>query len=393
MTMLIQMHFLQNYAPSNLNRDQSGSPKDAIFGGYKRGRISSQCLKRSARLSSVFETEFGEDGLLGTRTQRLPFLVQEALKPLGATSEEVAAIVSRVPEIGRESTKAKREEGDEDEVEADDTGEEARAGETKQLIFLDIATELPQLAQKLLAECRKHGSKEFGNAKKVKITDITKALGSTVPRSVDIALFGRMTTSEAFKDIQASSQVAHAISTHKVEQEFDYYTAMDDLKPDGQPGADMIGDIEFNSCTYYRYLNVHWEGLLENLGGQEHRDVACRAVLALLRAATVAQPSGKQNSFAAFSLPDLVLVEVSETNLPVSYANAFLRPARAWGNNTLMDASIEQLGKHVASLSKAYGLKAERACLVVSGNEFAIAEAKDTLDDLEAWLRDHLPQV
>lgn len=391
MTMLIQMHFLQNYAPSNLNRDQSGSPKDAIFGGHKRGRISSQCLKRSIRLSSVFRDEFSKDGLLGTRTQQLPKLVQEALEQLDATNEEIAAIVARVPEIGRESTKAKKDEGDEEEIEAEDTAEEVRAGETKQLIFIDIATELPQLAQKLLAECRRHGVKDFGNPKKVKIADITKALGNTVPRSVDIALFGRMTTSEAFKDIQASSQVAHAISTHKVEQEFDYYTAMDDLKPDGQPGADMIGDIEFNSCTYYRYLNVHWEGLLENLGGQEHADVARRAVTALLHAATVAQPSGKQNSFAAFSLPDLILVEVSETNLPVSYANAFLKPARAWGDKTLMDVSIEQLDEHVGRLTKAYGLEAKRACLIVGGNKFSSAEAKGSLDDLQAWLRDHLP--
>lgn len=389
--MLIQMHFLQNYAPSNLNRDQSGSPKDAIFGGYKRGRISSQCLKRSIRLSSVFQEEFSKDGLLGTRTQRLPGLVQKALKSLDATDEEIAAIVARVPEIGRESTKAKKEEGDEEDVEVDDSTEDIQAGETKQLIFIDIATELPQLAQKLLAECRKQGVKEFGNPKKVKIADITKALGNTVPRSVDIALFGRMTTSEAFKDIQASSQVAHAISTHKVEQEFDYYTAMDDLKPDGQPGADMIGDIEFNSCTYYRYLNVHWEGLLENLGGQEYADVAHRAVLALLHAAAVAQPSGKQNSFASFSLPDLILVEVSEKNLPVSYANAFLKPAHAWGEKTLMDVSIEQLGEHVKRLTTAYGLEAERAYLAVGGNKLATAEAKGSLDELKAWLGDLLP--
>lgn len=384
--MLIQMHFLQNYAPSNLNRDQSGSPKDAIFGGYKRGRISSQCLKRSIRLSSVFQYEFGEGGLLGTRTQQLPNLVQEALKRLDATTEEISAIVARVPEIGRESTKAKRGEEDEEELDSDDATEEIRAGETKQLIFIDIATELPQLAQKLLAECRKHGTKDFSNPKKVKIPDITKALGSTAPRSVDIALFGRMTTSEAFKDVQASSQVAHAISTHKVEQEFDYYTAMDDLKPDGQPGADMIGDIEFNSCTYYRYLNVHWEGLLENLGGPEHADVAHRAVLALLHAAAVAQPSGKQNSFASFSLPDFILVEVSEKNLPVSYANAFLKPARAWGDKTLMDVSIEQLGEHARRITTAYDLKAERAYLAVGGNKLATAEAKDSLDDLKTWL-------
>jgi len=390
--MLIQMHFLQNYAPSNLNRDQSGSPKDAIFGDRKRGRISSQCLKRSIRLSAVFEDEFKQKGLLGSRTQQLPTLVETALRSLDASEEEIKAIVARAPEIGRESSKPNKDEGDDDETDTDDAGEEITAGETKQLIFLDTSHELPQLAQKLLAQCRQRGVKDFANPKKVKIGDITKALGSSVPRSADIALFGRMTTSGAFKDVQAASQVAHAISTHTVEQEFDYYTAMDDLKPDGEPGADMIGDTEFNSCTYYKYLNVHWDGLLENLGGKEYMDVARRVVAALLQAATVAQPSGKQNSFAAFSLPDLILVEVSDKNLPVSYANAFLRPARAYGNKTLMDVSIEQLGQHASQLSKAYSLKANRAFLSVEGHDFMGLKSQASLDDLTTWLMGQLPK-
>lgn len=389
--MLIQMHFLQNYAPSNLNRDQSGSPKDAIFGDRKRGRISSQCLKRSIRRSSIFKDEFEQDGLLGSRTQRLPMLVKAALEHLEASEDEIAAIVSRVPEIGRESTKGRKDEGDEEETDADDAVEETVTGETKQLIFLDTLNELPQLAQKLLAQCRQHGVKDFANPKKVKIGDIAKALGSSVPRSADIALFGRMTTSRAFKDVQAAAQVAHAISTHTVEQEFDYYTAIDDLKPDGEPGADMIGDIEFNSCTYYKYLNVHWDGLLENLGGKEHMDVARRVVAALLQAAAVAQPSGKQNSFAAFSLPDFILVEVSDKNLPVSYANAFMRPARAYGNKTLMDVSIEQLGQHAQQLSKAYCLKANRAFLSVEKHDFMGLTPQASLDDLQTWLLSQLP--
>ena len=112
--MLIQLHILQNYAPSNLNRDRSGSPKDAIFGDRKRGRISSQCLKRSIRRSSIFEEAFEEQGLLGTRTQQLPKLVKEALERLDATDAEIRAIVARVPEIGRESKKTKQDEGEEE---------------------------------------------------------------------------------------------------------------------------------------------------------------------------------------------------------------------------------------------------------------------------------------
>jgi CRISPR system Cascade subunit CasC len=390
--MLIQIHILQNYAPSNLNRDQSGSPKDAVFGDRKRGRISSQCLKRSIRLSPAFANEFAGDGLLGSRTQQLPTLLKRALEELGATEDEVKAIVLRAAEIGRESTKGRQEEGDEEETTGEGPAVEATAGETKQLIFLDRGHELPQMAEKLLAQCRKAGVKDFSNPKKVKIADITKALGSSVPRSVDIALFGRMTTSEAFKDVQAASQVAHAISTHVVEQEFDYYTAMDDLKPEDEPGADMIGDIEFNSCTYYKYLNVHWEELLKNLGGPENATVARRAVAALLKAAALSQPSGKQNSFAAFSLPDFILVELSPSNLAVSYANAFLRPARAFGARTLMETSIDQLDEHVRNLTQRYSLEAARAYLSVEGRDFMAMKSQPSLGDLQDWVLAQLPQ-
>jgi len=113
-------------------------------------------------------------------------------------------------------------------------------------------SELRPLAEKLLAIYKQLGAKW----PKTKIDEITRQLGASVPRSVDIALFGRMTTSSAFEDVQAACQVAHAITTHTITQEFDYFTAVYDLAT--EPGAPIIGDIEFNSATYYKYINLHW---------------------------------------------------------------------------------------------------------------------------------------
>ncbi len=67
--MILELHVLQNIAPANLNRDDTGSPKDAIFGGYRRARVSSQAWKRAIRNS------FADDGLplkdqLAVRTKR-----------------------------------------------------------------------------------------------------------------------------------------------------------------------------------------------------------------------------------------------------------------------------------------------------------------------------------
>jgi CRISPR system Cascade subunit CasC len=381
--MLIQIHILQNYGPANLNRDDSGSPKDAIFGGYRRGRISSQCLKRSIRRSEAFRDAFEAEKLLGVRTKRLPKLIGDELKAMGVDAETIKGIMARVPEIGRESVKEKAQSEDKEELEGSGAEAEPAEAATKQLIFLG-RDELRPLAGKLMAAYRRHGVKKWATAK---MAEITRDLGSSVPRSVDIALFGRMTTSEAFEDVQAAVQVAHALSTNSLTQEFDYYTAVDDLS--GESGAGMIGDVEFNSSTYYKYLNVHWEGLVENLGGD--RQVGCRAVLALVEAAATAQPSGKQNSFAAHSLPDLILVEVRERNLPVSYANAFLKPARAAGERSLVDDSVAKLADYMSRVARTFGLSGTCAFTAVQDYAFPQGQSLPSLSDLKEWLAAQLP--
>src|SRR5438093_5751136 len=50
---LIELHILQSFPVSCLNRDDVGAPKTAIFGGATRARISSQCLKRAIRLHAA----------------------------------------------------------------------------------------------------------------------------------------------------------------------------------------------------------------------------------------------------------------------------------------------------------------------------------------------------
>lgn len=382
--MLIQIHLLQNYAPSNLNRDDTGSPKDAIFGSLRRGRISSQCLKRSMRKSSTFEEAFKAQGLLGMRTKRLPTLVGDELKGMQVDEDTIQAIVARLPEFGRESTKKNAEEEASEEEGAQDTSEVEV--ETKQLIFI-APNEIHPLAESLLRVYRSYKTKD--SWPKAKIGDITKALEIDPPKSVDIAMFGRMTTSGAFEDVQAAVQVAHALSTNALTQEFDYYTAVDDLS--GESGAGMIGDVEFNSSTYYKYLNVHWEQLVQNLGGD--RQVARQAVLALLEAAATAQPSGKQNSFAAHSLPDLVLVEVGERNLPVSLVNAFVKPARASADKSLMDVSAEKLASYLEHARQVYGLDTKLAFVALEDYQVPSAQAQSTWADLKSWLATQLPEA
>ncbi|MBE7467833.1 MAG: type I-E CRISPR-associated protein Cas7/Cse4/CasC [Anaerolineae bacterium] len=364
--MLIQIHMLQNYAPSNLNRDDSGSPKSAVFGGHPRGRVSSQCLKRSIRRSQVFQEAFKADGLLADRTNRLPRLINTELEVLGVPETARQAIIKRLPEMG------KREGG------SGASEEEDKELKTRMLVYLTPA-EAKEVAQKLWALYQEQGDKGFA---KLAIGDIEAAMGHAAPRSVDIGMFGRMTTSIAFEDVQAAVQVAHALSTHRLVREFDYFTAVDDIS--GETGAGMIGDVEFNSSTYYKYFNIHWESLVDNLGGET--ETALKAVTALIEAAALAQPSGKQNSTAAQNLPDFVLVEISPKNIPVSYANAFLKPAFQSHQASLMQDSIQKLNDYAQRLRRAYELNGRRAYFTTEP-DISLDSAEDVLSlpKLQAW--------
>lgn len=392
--MLVEIHILQNHSPSNLNRDDTGSPKECVFGGVKRARISSQCLKRSIRRSSVFQDEM--EGFLATRTRRLPELVRDNLLAAGV-SEELADVAAR--KASGFGTK---------------DGKEREKFETAQTMFLTEAD------IQAVTAVLKDAALEAGTPakfEKVAAKDLQAAaqLKGYRPVSVDVALFGRMTTSEAFRDVEASAQVAHALSTHKVDHEFDYFTAVDDLQgsteEEEDAGADMIGDIEFNSACYYKYASIDVDGLVANLTGEkvlrressaeEKRlaaDTAARAVGAFLRAAIMTTPTGKQNSFAAHQLPAAVLVEVRHSRTPVSYANAFVKPV--WSGRgdgaDLVTRSLAELKGHVEALTSGFNLEAApRLLLAPEHADYAIAgvERVSDLNTLSARLKDVMSRV
>ncbi|MGE5583587.1 MAG: type I-E CRISPR-associated protein Cas7/Cse4/CasC [Bacillota bacterium] len=400
--MLIEIHMLQNHAPSNLNRDDSGSPKDCIFGGIRRSRISSQCLKRSIRKSVLFGNNEELKNYFGEKTRSLPSLIREYLKsnPGEMAQELIDQIGRALTNITKKAGKDKNDSDDSDDHEENE-GIQNNAGpeETEQLLT-------PQMVFFTHGEIRAIGE-QLKNAyqedkdlfklvisfldpqSKLKNTEAEKAKKKLPwlfnfikkafnPMTVDVALFGRMTTSNAFLDVQAAMQVAHAISTHKMDHEFDYFTAIGDLTKDQESiGAEMIGDTEFNSACYYKYFSLDYNGFINNLAGpipeekadqsewdayRQRKTEACRvaalAVPAFLKAAIFTTPSGKQNSFAAHQLPEAILIEIRPQNIPVSYANAFVKPAKAHGEVDLVEDSLQKFVNHVDLLTKKYSLTA-----------------------------------
>ncbi len=384
--MLVQIHMIQNHSPSNLNRDDTGSPKEALFGGVLRARISSQCIKRSIRQSRLFQEAM--KGHLGKRTRKFPAELRKALLDQGLDPETAEAIVKKACDFGKKPPQSESSEAATDKSSAPGADQEEReSGDdtTRQLIFLG-AGEVEELGRQLISIY----DRDPGAFAAMKADALEKEIKACRPRSVDIALFGRMTTSPAFEDVQAAAQVAHAVSTHKVEHQFDYFTAVDDLKTgaDEDKGAAMISDVEFNSATYYKYFAIDYDALVEHLGGD--REVAVTAIAAFIKAAALTTPTGKQNAFAAHNPPDAILVEVSKCHIPVNYANAFVQPVRPTAQDDVVALSIKRLSSYAAQVNRAYELKRKAYSLTTREESVAGTEAVSTIGDLVSKVEDEL---
>ena len=155
------------------------------------------------------------------------------------------------------------------------------------------------------------------------------------------------------KNQEAACQVAHAISTHAVEREFDFYTAVDDLKPDDTAGADMMGTVEFNSACFYRYAVLDWTKLVENL--QQDEDLASKGLQAFLHGFVLSEPTGKQNSFAAHNPPEFVAITVRRNGAPRNLANAFEMALRVKKGDSITRLSAEKLAQKACQFRTAFG--------------------------------------
>lgn len=350
--MLIEIHMLKNYPPTNLNRDDTGAPKTCMFGGVTRGRISSQCLKRSWRRSPLLQEAVGKENF-GFRTRTFPELVAKKLKEMGVNSDYVEAIRPKLAEFAKSDSKGSAKEN----------SEETTKTKKMQVIFFaesDIAVIAERVKEKL-DTCT-----SLESVKKLKAKDLKQEIDDAKTRSItlDIALFGRMVTSEAFRNVEASMQVAHAISTNKMTKESDYFTAMDDLLSGeslDEMGAGMIQETDYNSACYYVYASLDTDALLENLKFTDHaEELVQKAVPALIRTMALTNPSGKQNSFAGNILPSAMLVECKEQKIPTSMVNAFVEPVRPNQEGDLVYNSIVRLANEADMLSRNYGLEVSR---------------------------------
>lgn len=362
MSLVIDIHALQTLPPSLINRDDTGAPKSAVFGGVPRQRVSSQSWKRAIR--SYFEKNVDPESV-GDRSKRLPEKIAKLVEEHeGWDAERAIKQVSdlfKVAGISTEVDNKRIKELEKSEVEdKEELLKEARYPRTKYLIFLS-PQQIDRAVRAIVA----------ADGEKIKKAEAKEILDTQ--HSVDMAMFGRMIADDAAFNVDAAVQVAHALGIHDSAPEFDYFTAVDDLAEDGEEtGAGMIGTVQMMSSTLYRFATVNVAGLKENLDSEEN---AKQAAVQFVDAFIKSMPTGKINTFANHTLPELVYVTVRDTR-PVSLVTAFEEPVQATDDKNLRIAGAEALAKEEKEFEENYGLKPLAAFVV------GVSEARAPFADI-----------
>lgn len=336
----LELHILQSVPVACLNRDDLNSPKTAVFGGVQRARVSSQSWKRAIR---EMAKELLPEHFKGERTRLLHGPLVDALKTAKLTESEAdkaaRELIDALVKLDTKST---------DKV------------KSTTLYFMS------PLEMKTLAEAYS----ESKDAKKaIKVIDTKNA--KAIKDAADISIFGRMVANDPSLKVEAAAMFSHAISTHKADNEIDFFAAVDDLQPKDESGAGMTGTLEFNSATYYRFTAINLDMLadaahLGSMTSEERRDVVRTFVEATIKAI----PGARKNTMNGNTIPDFVLGVVREKGHPIQLVNAFESPVRT--NQGYAAKSVELLKAEYQKLKRTWGMKAvfEKAIPEVDLNAF-----------------------
>ena len=343
MSIFIDFHVLQTVPPSCVNRDDTGSPKTAVYGGTVRARVSSQAWKHAMR--SEFKKEFD----IGYRTKYMKKAITDKVQSINPDLKR-NDIEKKVEKI----LKTKLKENNKQKVWFEFEDEE----KTKTLFFISNK-QIEKFAELLIAN----------------ETDIKKYRDAFKENpSVDIALFGRMAASDPTLNYDAAAQVAHAISTHAVQNEYDYFTAVDDLQDDDNAGAGHIGTVEFNSSTLYRYATVNASELEKTLGKEQVAEVVKKFGQAFI----CSMPTGKENLFANRTFPDTVYITVRKDQ-PVNLCGAFESPVKK-SIDGYAKASEKELSEYAEKIYSRFAAKPVKAFCI--GDSFGADTVSLPLDEL-----------
>jgi len=367
----VEFHILQSFPVTCLNRDDVGAPKSAMVGGTSRARVSSQCWKRQVRLA------IHEIGLpQGTRTKLIASLIAAECKAQGATQEEAEKCGQKIERIFIKSSDVN---GNGKKAKPEDSDSETSAEKTDTLLFFS-----PSEVTTLAGALREKGFDPDAVITQTDVKKQAKQLAGLIGKTkldyetdgIDIALFGRMVAQATTMNVEAAASFAHAISTHRVSNEVEFFTALDDYNE--EQGSAHMGSLEFNSATYYRYVSLDLGQLWTNLAGSS----VVESVEAFTKALFIAIPAARQSTMSGASPWDFARITIrTGQRLQVPFEKA-VRPE----TGSILEPSITALTEYLDRQKKLWGS--------LYGEQGMIEYGGDTgIDEVISFLKTKIAQV
>lgn len=421
---LLQVHEVRNFNSTCLNRDEYGMPKSGYFGGVYRGRVSSQCKKRV--MLTDFREEYEQEYTLGNTkitlkegysTKNVSALLLNALIDAGELDpsdkklmeelkgnkwfasfsskkdavqkfswadlvDMLQCTVDKIKQtttymdslsteqkidlfdyVAKKEAKSKKKTGKKaEESEAGGTGEEEDAAS---VVTLRKTLGTKEAMEEYISKHKKAFGEKYNQ---LTLAERIQFKASERPLSLDIALFGRMSVVNGVTNVPAAMQVSHALSTHALRQEVDYFVAVDDINT---VGVGFLSDNNFNSCCYLTYYSIDLDLLAKNLATSlvkleedgsttfdmdKFREYVRRALYTIYE--TI--PSGKQTTYASNVRPSYMLFEHFNNKKAISYFNAIDKPVRVKQDMGLIEESINRLTEEVNTWDIGEGFKGTR---------------------------------
>lgn len=395
--MFIQIHTLTSYPAALLNRDDTGAAKRMNFGGTDRIRISSQCLKRHWRVFDGVGSlhAFGLPNAPEPSVRsRLTFsrFVRDPMTDSGIDVRVADLVTSEIMKIVLgESAKAKSTE----RSDALTTNQVTIFGRPEIKYLFDLAIRVADSVEVDDETNDKDLKKEVKEKVMEMFTrEVRENLRALVcGAGLDVALFGRMVTSDVLARTDGAVHVAHAFTVHGLNVESDFFTIVDDIaqEADGNLGSAHIGTADLATGIYYGYVVVDIPLLISNLTGVSQsdwrnspRDIANECLRRLIRIIATVSPGAKLGSTAPYSRSHLVFIEVGEEQ-PRTLANAFQDGVPLHGN--ALEKTFTALDKHVGEHDQMYGDPSTRSFAGMGPVKLLTNLGKQqSLNDLCSWV-------
>jgi CRISPR system Cascade subunit CasC len=383
----LELHIIQSVPVACLNRDDLNSPKTAVFGGVQRARVSSQSWKRAIR---EMAKEMDSSLFKGNRSRRMVYELTTKLENKDVAKDIAVIIAEQVAGIVETLDSKKDTDGfkriktlmffSDAEYDAianaitDDVKKFAETVVSSSNAFeahkvnlkeIDNNKDEQEKAKKELESLKKQMEKnKKALLKAFNDKSIRAAIKSAqLKDAADIALFGRMVANDHSLTVEAASMFSHALSTHKADNEIDFFAAVDDLQSKEESGAGMTSTLEFNSATYYRFaaLNLNMLADTEHLASMT-REERQNVVRTFVEATVKAIPGARKNTMNSNTLPVYVLSVVREKGHPIQLVNAFESPIKS--TQGYIAESIKRLNAEYVDLKETWGIEGSAMVII-----------------------------